>query len=223
MQIKEWQMPLTKNQSITEVNFDWAKAKAAEVGFYYGDDSGNILFSAGKEDWLPIGIAVYIFHEWAEDGYPKLKSAISVAAWLPYRETKTSTWLENNDECLRDFSRLAHNNAILPSEQRKQAFRHPSALAYLPRNMAQAYFSAHDRAYPKIENDIYWFGETMSEDYWLDPDIKIAREAAYRAFEVTKDFAVSWFEVRGFEVNRADRSVKVRGYKPLQTSELLRL
>lgn len=200
-------------------NFNWEKAKSVEVGYSHYD--GEILaFAAGKEDWLPIAVAIFTFHQsHCGRGHDMLSKMVQQEAWIPHDDTRITDWLKSNERCLSAFQRFSHEKEPLPFDERKAKFRHPSALSYSPFRMAEAYISARQRAYPPIENDIYWVGDEVGEDYWCDPEIAAARNSAYHAFEVTKDFAATWFEARGFEVNRADRCVRVPGYRPLCTLE----
>ncbi|NTF17607.1 hypothetical protein G6L37_04290 [Agrobacterium rubi] len=199
--------------------FDFTKAKSIELGYLHHVDT-DLVLSVGKIDWVPISVAILSIHEgMGSHGFEILRRMIQLEAWVSPDDARINNWLDSNKTCLHTLRALSFERKPRSLEERKAAFRHSEALAYPAPSLAQIYISSRQRAVPSMEDDIYWIGDDMGEDYWLDPEIAVSRAFAQKAFKITQDFAVSWFEVRGFEINRTDRLIRLPGYQPLYIRE----
>lgn len=195
--------------------FKWDRANATDVAYSY-DDGVLSAFAIGKENWMTVMTAMCVLYEnHCGRGFKTLRNAIGDKAWVQSEDPRIQSWLSANKKCFSDLPRFIPESPVVTLDERVGRFAHPRALEYPAYRMANIYIGAWQRRYPPVMDELLIIADGIGGDYWDHPEIEAALVASKRAFEVTRDFALEWFEARGFEVNKVDHLVRLEGYQPL--------
>ncbi|MCS4089203.1 hypothetical protein [Rhizobium sp. BK176] len=179
--------------------------------------------SVGKNDWVPVGVAMCRgLRQWnespfvefyGESGTRLLKRFLVQRMRLSPRESGIDEWLSTNAKAFEQISTESLYRRTLGALPDDYAFA--SCLEHSSENIAELFLGAIERERPASLDRRMILCDSGSIPYWESDVIERAIDSARKALKLTTEIALSWFEFRGFRVDRELQLVYLEGYVPL--------
>lgn len=198
--------------------FEWSRASAGPFGASYYRRL-DYYCSAGRDDWVPLGVAMCCMLSRASpdaksdpyyDSSKKILLRFLVNR-LQLDPQDVYEWMKSNEAVFERLHEIGANDSL--EIKAPEGYPFPRVLELSGMSLAEIYLGAVERVHPPAFNRRIVYADSLSPAYWDHPTVQGAIEGARETLVLTTELALTWFEVRGVDVDRGQQLVKADGYE----------